>query len=318
MSRPSRPALIGGFVLGAVALAVIAALVFGSGRFLRETVTCVMYFEEPVSGLDVGAPVEYRGVRLGGVSSIQLVYDPKLDAIVTPVLVELIPDQIAGLKRAAGERGEGIAEAVVRGLRAQLRTQSLLTGKLKIELSFRPDTQGLVLDRDHTFPQIPTISGPLDAFAKKLQGLPLEQMVFELSDAIQGVSEMVNSGEIRSAISNLNETLASSRIFMSNSVEKLEALPLEQMAADVSTALRQISDTLEQTDLSGAVSNLNQTLLTGRRFMDSADERISPLRYETLQALEELRRAAASLRHTADYIQRHPESLLHGKSEEEP
>ena len=65
MSKPASKTLIGVFVIGAIALAVLAVVVFGSGRFFSEKMPLVMYFEGSVAGLNIGSPVMFRGVKVG-------------------------------------------------------------------------------------------------------------------------------------------------------------------------------------------------------------------------------------------------------------
>ena len=63
--RRANPAVIGGFILGAVILVIASVMIFGSGKFFSETVACVMYFEGSIQGLHTGAPVNFRGVKVG-------------------------------------------------------------------------------------------------------------------------------------------------------------------------------------------------------------------------------------------------------------
>ena len=72
MGRKANPVMIGAFVVGAIALAVVGIVVFGSGRLFADTTPFVMYFSGSVDGLSVGSPVKFKGVEIGGVTSIQL------------------------------------------------------------------------------------------------------------------------------------------------------------------------------------------------------------------------------------------------------
>ena len=64
MSKKANPALVGGFVLGALALAVVAVMIFGSGRLFHQTERYVLYFQGSMTGLNVGSPVVFRGVEV--------------------------------------------------------------------------------------------------------------------------------------------------------------------------------------------------------------------------------------------------------------
>src|SRR5262245_54144047 len=94
MARKPNPTLLGGFVLGAVVLAVAGLVVFGGGKFFRSTQAWVAYFDESIKGLSVGAPVTFRGVKVGSVTDVRVVLDQKGDQVRTPVVFEIEADRI--------------------------------------------------------------------------------------------------------------------------------------------------------------------------------------------------------------------------------
>src|SRR5713226_10746088 len=94
MARQPKKAVIGAFVVGAVALAVVAIVVFGSGRFFQKRFTFVMFFSGSITGLSVGSPVEFRGVRVGQVTKIAAVFDPQALSIAIPVYIEIDPKSL--------------------------------------------------------------------------------------------------------------------------------------------------------------------------------------------------------------------------------
>jgi phospholipid/cholesterol/gamma-HCH transport system substrate-binding protein len=130
MNKKISPAMIGAFVLGAVALIVIAILVFGSGRLFRQTRTFVLYFDSSVNGLRVGAPVKLKGVEIGSVKDIRIQVGQGTGADEIPVIIEI------DLKKLTRRGAPAAAEATVdpeamqkvivdRGLRGQLDMESL-------------------------------------------------------------------------------------------------------------------------------------------------------------------------------------------------
>ena len=153
MSKQANKTLIGAFVVGAVALAVIGVLVFSSGEFFTEKRTFVMYFEGSVKGLDEGAPVIFRGVRIGSVTNIILRADPNDLSITIPIFVEIEPErfEMGGSRKHSPEETSRIL--IQRGLKAELEMQSLVTGKLIVALDFFPDTLTCASfdDREITF-----------------------------------------------------------------------------------------------------------------------------------------------------------------------
>ena len=95
MSKQANKTVIGGFVVGAVALAVVGIIIFGSGRFFSKIRRDVLYFEGSVKGLNIGAPVVFRGVKIGTVTDIRLIYNPKSVSVQIPVFIETDPDKFS-------------------------------------------------------------------------------------------------------------------------------------------------------------------------------------------------------------------------------
>ena len=92
MSKRANATLIGAFVVGAIALAVTIVLVLAGGQLFTEQQQYVMYFKGSVKGLAVGAPVNFRGVKIGTVTNIQLIVDTEELAFHIPVTVEIKND----------------------------------------------------------------------------------------------------------------------------------------------------------------------------------------------------------------------------------
>jgi paraquat-inducible protein B len=157
MSR-ANPAVVGAFVIGAIALIVIGLMVFGGTGWFVQRNQYVAYFPGSVKGLQVGAPVDFRGVTIGQVTDIKVLFNPKEVSARIPVVMELDPTQIevAGGDEAAPQSAdpERMIEA---GFRAQLQSQSLLTGLLFVNLDFYPDAPVRLMGGDEPYPEIPTI-----------------------------------------------------------------------------------------------------------------------------------------------------------------
>ena len=135
MSTRVNPAVIGAFVVGAIALLIVAVLVWGGSGLFRTKLEYVVVFDSAVTGLNKGAPVLFRGVKVGEVTDIQLRWGTPMIA----VYLALEPQALKGTAQAGPARA--IEEAVREdGLRAQLRMQSFVTGVLYVALDFRPGT----------------------------------------------------------------------------------------------------------------------------------------------------------------------------------
>ena len=128
-----------------------------------EKIPYLVHFDGSVRGLRAGAPVEFRGIRVGTVTDVRLEIDPKQDSVRIPVTLEIEPQRI-GIERGPGdERYVVMAALVERGLRAQLKSGNLLTGELLVDLDFHPDSPPAKLDRSGTYPEIPSVPAGLEA-----------------------------------------------------------------------------------------------------------------------------------------------------------
>jgi paraquat-inducible protein B len=257
----------------------------------------LLYFAGSVRGLARGAPVEFRGIRLGQVLDLKLERDSESLEFQIPVLIELEPDRIsaegAGQVLDHDQRIAVLRDLVKRGLRAQLKTGNLLTGQLYVELDFFPDAEPAALGEDDEYPVIPTVPGALDELRgsvmralARLQEIPLEDIGNELLTTIRGARELTNSAELRQAITALNRTLQ-------------ESSSLAGQLND--TALPKIQASLDQIGLTMTSIEANYTGKDSRIYSDLG------------RLLDELTRASRSLRNLADYLERHPEALVSGK-----
>jgi paraquat-inducible protein B len=161
MGRKANPAVIGAFVVGAVVLAVAGVLIFGSGQLFKNTSRYVCFFPGNVDGLNVGAPVKFKGVEIGSVVDIRLRLpeQPPVAAVPKefriPVTIEIDNRRVEALGFSAHR---DIKQVVERGLRAQLNAQSLVTGLLFVQLRFDPETPPVfVLPPGSKLDEIPTM-----------------------------------------------------------------------------------------------------------------------------------------------------------------
>ena len=314
---PARPALLGAFVLGALLLAVAAVFVLGGPAFFEEKSTCIAYFEDNVSGLDVGAPVEYQGVKVGSVTDIHLECDLATLKFVRPVRFELSSRSIHYSGTAADTGDEEFFDILVRsqGLRAQLASQSLLTGKLKITLTHAPDTPVVLANRDDDNDafEIPTIPSPLSAAAKKFSDLPLPEVVAELRSSLAGISAIVNSPEAADTVARVPVTLAAATDALASANETLKLVreslpPLLDNFSGTSASATETLDGLK-TRLPTLLDNLSAASESASAALapDSAQARLLS------DALADIQEAARSLRLFLDVLEQNPDSLLRGK-----
>jgi paraquat-inducible protein B len=167
----SDPRVIGGFVLGAIGLLVAAVLVFGSGQVFRKYERAVVFFQGAVSGLRVGAPVDFRGVQVGSVVEISIQYDVSTGRSAIPVVIEIDPARIKTTSRTAEDTRFSIERMVERGLRAELRSVSFVTGQMAVQLNFNPRTEARLSGTDQPYPEIPSVPSTFEQASEILTEL---------------------------------------------------------------------------------------------------------------------------------------------------
>jgi len=294
MSEKPKATLIGIFVVGAVALAVAAILLFGSGKFLGSRVTYVAYFDGSIKGLSVGSPVLFRGVKVGEVSDIKMEFNLEDLSVRIPVFLEC---NTSLLTKVSGRQDphDFFDKMVESGLKAQLQMQSIVTGQSIVALDFHPDKPLVLVGVDNKVPEIPTIPTTVQELSKTFEDIPIKELVAKLLSAVDGLDRLVRSPEIMVSIRSINKTMADVRTLLST-VNK-EIVPLK---TGINDTARAATDTMKKVDK--VLASVQDILAE-----DSAP------RYELDNALKELAGAARSMRLLAEYLEQHPEALIHGK-----
>lgn len=276
--------------------------------------TYVMVFKESVRGLSPGAPVDFRGVVIGEVVSINVDADPVKPDISLPVEVKLFPGRLHGRygqqTDADLQTYERLLERMVgRGLRAQLRTGSLITGQLYIALDFFPKAPQVRLERGQRPREIPTIVGGLTELqdvvgeiARKLERFPLDAIGADVRKALGTVDAI--GADARKALATLDATLGTAADSL-KAAERLVAGLDKETAPELQATLA---------DLRRTLAGLRGTLGTAERAL-AAD---APLQLDLRDALREVSRAAEAMRGLADYLERNPEALIRGRKEDRP
>jgi len=209
MAKQASKTVIGIFVISSIAMLIAGVIIFGSGDIFKKKNKYVMFFEDSVKGLTVGAPVVWRGVKVGSVSSIVLRANPKNYTINVPVVIEVDPNTI----EVEGERGIlaiQLERLIDKGLRARLALQSLVTGSAMIEVEFLPNSPARLTGLDRRYLEIPTVQSPMGKLAKKLEDLPVEKIAGKLADILDHLDMLIADPGIKEIIGNLN--LASKRL----------------------------------------------------------------------------------------------------------
>ena len=334
-------AVIGAFVVGAVVLAVVGVIVFGSGKIFQEADKFVMYFEGSVKGLNVGAPVTFRGVKIGSVTGISLRANPENLEVRIPVVIEIERDRIERTVDMPKVGPEGLQRMIDMGLRGILDLQSIVTGQLLVNLEFLPDEPARLSGINHRYMEIPTIQTTFKRLAKKLENLPIEEIINKFSASLTALEVFLQNPALVEMVNHLNQASANAEKLTADlNFQAPQLLDSFQRIADHADQLilnvnAQVEPLAGQADhaLSGvdsaaarighaadAVAQLStgtQPAINnaGQAFANVADrtDANSKERAEMRNMLKELSEAARSIRGWSSYLERHPEALITGK-----
>ena len=328
MSKQASPTLIGAFVIGAIALALAAIIILGGGKLFTRQVPVVMYFDGSLAGLSPGAPITFRGVRVGQVTEVFLRYDLSQQSIRIPVFGVIEPHQIQAVGEAPPGQpdGTGLKQLIDRGMRAQLGVSSLVTGQMAVNLDFFPGTSpaSAVENPYQDRIEIPTQPSTIEAVQETLQTviqkisrLPLDQILEDVRAAINSVTNVINNPQLAEVVPNLNATLVNVKHLSETLDQKLGPV-IER--AEASAPL--VDQTLVRAraslgDMQRALAAIERAANRAEQTMGSANALVqpnSPVLFDMSNALREVTAAARSMRNLSDTIARDPNSLLFGRT----
>jgi paraquat-inducible protein B len=314
----ARPAAVGAFVLGALALAVAAILFFGGARLFEHTTRAVVFFEGSVAGLDIGAPVTFRGVHVGSVKQMALHISIVGQARV-PVTIELLPGQVV-LEGETVQRGTGVERLVAAGLRAQLNLQSFVTGQLRVDLDFHSGSPLAMVAADTGgLPQIPALPSEIERLRTTLAEVPVQDLSQAMLRALLSIERLAGElstevgpllGSTRRGVDAATRTLATTE----QVVVRLEAgasHSLQELNGLVASAQQQLGD--RGTDLTRMLGSVDRLARRAETLVASLDGLTAPrtqFRGDLEAAARDLATSASSLRGFARTIERDPSTLL--------
>jgi paraquat-inducible protein B len=281
----------------------------------------ILQFKGSVRGLAAEAPVEFRGIKMGEVTDIRAEFDVESMEPRILVYIETDPEAFRAVGETFLEPKQQMERLVEKGLRAQLKTGSLITGQLFVDVDFHPDAPPAAVKYDDIYPTLPTLPAPMEMITAslnqlltKLEKLPLVEIGNSLRNTVQGAERLVNSAELRNALAGLNQTLQNTRTFTAN----LDAT----LTPELNEAIVRLNEALENArmlmqNLNAKVTpEINATLDQTQKTLADIGGVVSPdspIHSELRRALKELADAAKSIRVMADYLERHPDALIYGK-----
>lgn len=347
-----RYALIGVFVVGAALVAALGIATFYGGGFSQGQTRALMVFRGTVTGLDVGTPVQFRGIKIGEVRNIRTLYDPRSRQVQFAVLAEFtgtIEVQGEAGQRAFGaEGGAWIKDMIDRGLRARLQTLSFVTGQQMIMLDFLPDEPPTFTQLEEATIEIPTARSANEEIAETLREVPVREVIADAQRVMAGIDRLLNDrpgrpAELPALLAQLTKLAADLDRTAPRLADELAATTREArgaiagLSAAASTVGRQADTTgtavtAAAQDVQRLASRLDRTLAATDELMQRlqttatrADQAIarldhalsedSPVGANLATTLAETTAAARSLRGAVEGLYRKPDALIFGRQQ---
>jgi len=331
MSKQASPTVIGAFVVGAIALVVIGLLVFGGGRFFADRLTWVSYFPGSVKGLRVGAPVNFRGVRIGEVTGIQVLYDESDGSMLIPVVMEVVTGQVTVIAQDPTREREraDIEGLIARGLRAQLQTDSLVTGLLSVDLDFYPETpvQQLRVESPdlRDYPVVPAIPSRMAELEQSLDVVMRE--VPGLLRDVRGLLSEVTSGNTAANVDRILADVAHFTDSLDRATPAIERMVTQ--SEESIAALQRVAQTADeiltsnQAAIDAALGELQGTVTAVRRMADQVNNMVAENRqglrdftenglYEITGLAQDAQRMVNQITRLSEQLERDPARFFFG------
>lgn len=333
MSQKASPTLIGIFTLVGLLLTGAALVLFGAGKLFEKSSNIILYFDQSANGLLVGSEVRFGGVRIGRVTSIKVLIDPKENRKIIPVVVELSEKDLRDVGSTSGGRIDfatavGVRQAVADGLRARMKQQSLLTGQLYIEFDIVPGTPGFTYVPESTslYPAVPTMGTEMDELIagvadglKKFNALDLASTMNELREVLGTAKNQIAALNLKAINDNLVGITSDVRTLTSNEKLGKAINSLDEALTGIDSLTKKANQGMDplMKDLEGVMKQAT----AGLEKIDEATADIAKItnpRAPTLlrfqNTLAEVERASRALKELANDLQRNPDALLRGKT----
>ncbi|MBA5726238.1 MlaD family protein [Bombella favorum] len=311
----NRKTQIGLFVVLGGVLLLFIIMAFGHLRLFSKTRDVALVFQNSISGLSVGAPVNFRGVKVGSVKSITLHVDPQDRKAYIPVIITLETEQVHVVEDHDKGKQINLQGMVDDGLRAGLNLQSLVTGQSNIELDFDKSVPATLHPRITSLPEIPVRLSAMEKLKNTLEQIPIKDISQHADTALLSITALSDnlhqdlpsliasmkktSDQSQETIQTATETIRDLRTHLDVTLEKMNKLldtgnsQLEMRGKDIHKTLASATATLE------ALQDILSARSVDRANLDAA--------------LRDIAATASSLRGFASDVERNPQLLLMGR-----
>ena len=315
-----QPRLVGLFVLGTIVLIGAGIAAMSARRLFAEYRTYVVFFPYAVGGLRAGAPVTFRQVQVGHVTEVDLVFTG--ETFGNSWIMAVVEIRRNALRDPSGKAADHSDAELARimidsGLRASVRSSSMIAGQRSVDLDLRPESPARLSGISSRYPEIPSaptgmevINERVEATLKRISDVPIDEVLLQLDTTLASLQKALDGGDIPGTMRRMRTTLdGATRTFAS--AEKAIG-QVDGVSGQATATLASIDQTMK--GLQKTMDRLDKTLATVERNVEGTAE----LRSESLKTVEEMNELMKSLRSLVDMLQQHPESLLRGKEQRKP
>ncbi len=305
---PAKPALVGAFVLSGLVLLVGAIMLFAGTHMFKHQVESVTYFKGSVAGLEVGAPVTFRGVRVGSVTRIGVTINLKDLVSRIPVYMEVDPSAVKLEGRGEDDDKGVFRRLLAAGLEAQLSMQSLVTGELRVDLDLLPGAHATYLAGDTEGDEIPSSPSKLQSLEDQIAELPLKQIADNANQTLTSIQRITD--ELGTRVGPLLDSLkqTSDSAHMTIEAAHVAVAHIDRLAIDGQHQLAANGDALK-----GVLVSSDRAVRDAEALVVSLTEMTGPesrMRDDLQSTLRDLAASAGSLRTFMQEIERNPSNLL--------
>lgn len=316
----AQPRLVGLFVLGALVLIGAGIAAMSARRLFAEYRTYVVFFPYAVGGLREGAPVTFRQVQVGHVTAVDLVFTG--ETFGDSWIMAIIEIRRNALRDPSGKAADHSDEELARimiesGLRASVRSSSIIAGQRSVDLDLRPESAARLSGIRARYPEIPSaptgmevINERVEATLKKISDVPIDEVLIQLDATLASVQKALDGGDVPGTMRRMRTTLDGAARTFASAEEAIGRM--DGVSGQATATLASMDQTMKS--LQKTLERLDKTLGTVERSVEGTGE----LRSETLKTVEEMNELMKSLRSLVEMLQQHPESLLRGKDRRQP
>ncbi len=333
MKVKPNPTIVGLFVMGAMALSVVVLIFLGHSIFRGSNVKFATYFDETVNGLEIGAAVKFRGVKIGQVTGLRIYLDGGGRDMTSkiPVLYEINKARLSEVFGDAAKIGdpEVMARIIERGFRARIAQLSYITGLMYLELDLVDPVEypPVIYGSPGGYQEIPSMKGPLSEIGdnltemiNRISSIKFEETVHRLDTLLDTLNEQVILADIPGTTSELKRTASSvSEIMESDELTGLIENASEVMV-DVSALANELRAVVDPTavEFQEAMGQFNTTMQRVEKSSETITAMLrsqSGLRIRLDETLRSIQEASEAFRSWADYMERNPSAFLTGRKD---